>query len=59
MGTRKKSAVLGVFMLAGFVVVASVVRIVMLQRNREAIDPVWSIAYVFKSNLWIPYDITR
>jgi len=44
MSARQKFAVVGVFMLAGFAVVASIVRIVMLEKNTQSKDPVWGIA---------------
>ncbi|KXL43778.1 MAG: hypothetical protein FE78DRAFT_33232 [Acidomyces sp. 'richmondensis'] len=47
MSTRQKFAVVDVFILGGFAVVASIVRIVMLERNTQSIDPVWGIAPVY------------
>ncbi|KAI7239764.1 hypothetical protein KC330_g1713 [Hortaea werneckii] len=47
MHLRKRLAVVGVFLLAGFVVVASIVRIIMLQKNTQSNDPVWTIAPVY------------
>ncbi|KAI7483370.1 hypothetical protein KC351_g5209 [Hortaea werneckii] len=47
MHLRKRLAVVGVFLLAGFVAVASIVRIVMLQKNTQSHDPVWTIAPVY------------
>ncbi|KAI7664320.1 hypothetical protein KC322_g16987 [Hortaea werneckii] len=39
MHLRKRLAVVGVFLLAGFVAVASIVRIIMLQKNTQSHDP--------------------
>ncbi|TKA31054.1 hypothetical protein B0A50_02022 [Salinomyces thailandicus] len=47
MPKRQRVAVLGIFMLASFVVIASVVRIVMLEKNTQSHDPVWTIAPVY------------
>ncbi|KAI7088873.1 hypothetical protein KC356_g2985 [Hortaea werneckii] len=47
MHLRKRLAVVGIFLLAGFVAVASIVRIIMLQRNTQSHDPVWTIAPVY------------
>lgn len=47
MKTQQKFAVLGVFALGSFVVVASVVRIIMLRRFMAADDPVWTIGPIY------------
>ncbi|KAH9842170.1 hypothetical protein Tdes44962_MAKER01548 [Teratosphaeria destructans] len=47
MGLRQRLACLGVFMLGGFVVVASVVRIWYLHKNQKSADPLWGISPVY------------
>jgi hypothetical protein len=43
MVVRQKLAVLGVLLLAEFVVVASIIRVVTLEQCLNAADPVWSV----------------
>jgi len=47
MATTQKLAVVSILLLGSFVCVASVVRIVMLQRNTSSHDPTWTLSPVF------------
>ncbi|KAF2498225.1 hypothetical protein BU16DRAFT_287634 [Lophium mytilinum] len=47
MARSQKVAVVSILLLGSFVCVASIVRIVMLQRNTSSSDPTWTISPVF------------